>query len=432
MKDTKTRKVTRHILLALLALGSMALSWVIWTNPARYERAKQVSSEKVQSNQVSRDMSDVILPTQIVYTNSNDKQTLINNSKKNLSKSIVDELSKWKLSTATRVSRGNKERYLDYTAMTRSVMLKYPSNITGKILNGVYDQKLDTNTEISQVVVNLDKKNEFFLLDDKTYDVFQIKVTKQNLKNLRKVIRNHDQEYEVKEKIMNHKLINDYVSTIEVPYYGFLVNKESSSVFTASLLTDNDADSIDTKKVKDGTEYVTSNNTKRLLIQNDGSVVFNDSSKNNGKMGDLKTNVEKSFYQMKQLGVQVDNMRYFNFHINEHQAEFREYVGGFPIFNNDGLGAIKVARQSGQLTTTFSIYNLDIPVPTAESDKELASTQEMLNQLELSGIDTKKIEDIDIGYEWSGKAKANSTVELEPTWYIKYQGDWTSYRDLVS
>ncbi|KRN95022.1 YycH family regulatory protein [Pediococcus stilesii] len=432
MKDTKTRKIARHVILALLALASMALSWIIWTNPARYERAKQVSTEKVQSNQVSRDMSDVILPTQVIYTNSNQKQTLINSSKKSLSKAIINELSKWKLESSTRVSRGNKERFLDYASMTRSLMLKYPSNVTGQILSSVYDQKMDTNTEVSQIVINLDRKNEFFLLDDKTYDVYQIKVTKQSLKSLRKIVKNNDQEYGVKEKIMNHKLINDYPDSIEVPYYSFLINKESSSVFTANLLTDTDADSIDTKKVKDGTEYVTANNAKRLLIQNDGSATFNDTSKNNGKNGDLKTNIEKSFYQMKQLGVQVDNMRYFNFHPSQYQAEFRDYVGGFPIFNNDGLGTIKVSRQSSELTTAFSIYNLDVPVPTSENNKELPSTETILNQLELNGIDTKKIEDIDVGYDWSGKVSANSTVELEPTWYIKYRGDWTSYRDLIS
>jgi regulatory protein YycH of two-component signal transduction system YycFG len=139
-----------------------------------------------------------------------------------------------------------------------------------------------------------------------------------------------------------------------------------------------------------------------------------------------------SFYQMKQLGVQVDNMRYFNFHENNHEIEFRDFVEGFPIFNADGLDTIKVAHQAKQTTTSFSIYNLDVPVPTSKSDKELPSTQDMLDELKYSGINTDKIEDIDIGYERPSTTKANSTVELEPTWFIKYHGDWTSYRDLVS
>ncbi len=60
---------------------SISLSWLIWTNPARYGGSRHIANEKVQSNQVKRDMSDVILPTQIIYTN-HDKQQLINNSKK--------------------------------------------------------------------------------------------------------------------------------------------------------------------------------------------------------------------------------------------------------------------------------------------------------------------------------------------------------------
>lgn len=431
MKDTKTRKIVRHVILLILALTSIVLSWVIWTNPARYERAKQVSSEKVQSNQVNRDKGDVILPTQVIYTKG-EQQELINNSKSSLPKAAVKEISSWKLSNITRVSRGNKERFLDYATLSHSLMLKYPSNITGKIFNSIYDQKLNTNAEISQIVVNVNKPNEFFLLNDATYGVYQAKASKQDLKQLRKLIKQSDSQYKVKETIMNHNLINDYQTAIKVPYYSFSVNKESSSVFTANLLTNTDADSIDTKKTKDGTEYVSNDTTKRLLIKNNGFVTFNNASKANDTEESLKRNLELSFYQMKQLGVQVDNMRYFNFHENNHEIEFRDFVEGFPIFNADGLDTIKVAHQAKQTTTSFSIYNLDVPVPTSKSDKELPSTQDMLDELKYSGINTDKIEDIDIGYERPSTTKANSTVELEPTWFIKYHGDWTSYRDLVS
>ena len=233
MKDTKTRRIIRHALLAILAIMSISLSWLIWTNPARYGGSHHIANEKVQSNQVKRDMSDVILPTQIIYTN-HDKQQLVNNSKKNLPKMTVAEISKWRLESSTRVSRGNKERFMDYATMDRSVMLKYPSNITTQIFNGVYDQKLNSNYEISQVVINLDKRNEFFLLNDKTYDVYQIKVSRQNLKNLRQLVQGNDQVYAVKETVMNHRLINDYYKAPAVPYNGFLINEESSSVFTAN------------------------------------------------------------------------------------------------------------------------------------------------------------------------------------------------------
>ncbi|MEE6711631.1 two-component system activity regulator YycH [Pediococcus acidilactici] len=431
MKDTKTRRVFRHTLLAILAIASISLSWLIWTNPARYGGSHQVANEKVQSNQVKRDMSDVILPTQIIYIN-HDKQQLVNNSKINLPKTIVGEISKWRLESSTRVSRGNKERFMDYATMDRSVMLKYPSNITAQIFNGVYDQKLSSNYEISQVVINLDKRNEFFLLDDKTYDVYQIKVSKQNLKRLRQLVEGNDQVYAVKETIMNHHLINDYYKSPAVPYNSFLINKESSSIFTANLLTNTDAESIDTKKTKDGVAYVTNDNTKRILVRNNGLVTFNNASGNAGGNG-LNNNIEKSFLQMKQLGVQADtNVRYFDFQLTKRQAEFRDYVGGFPIFNEDGLGTIKVARQSNELTTTFSIYNLQVPVPAEKGTKQLPTTEEVLNQLSYQGINTKEIKGIDIGYQWSGKVAANTTVDLEPTWYVNYRGKWTAYQNLVS
>ena len=282
------------------------------------------------------------------------------------------------------------------------------------------------------MVINLDKRNEFFLLDDKTYDVYQIKVSKQNLKRLRQLVEGNDQVYAVKETIMNHHLINDYYKSLAVPYNSFLINKESSSIFTANLLTNTDAESIDTKKTKDGVAYVTNDNTKRILVRNNGLVTFNNASGNAGGNG-LNNNIEKSFLQMKQLGVQADtNVRYFDFQLTKRQAEFRDYVGGFPIFNEDGLGTIKVARQSNELTTTFSIYNLQVPVPAEKGTKQLPTTEEVLNQLSYQGINTKEIKGIDIGYQWSGKVAANTTVDLEPTWYVNYRGKWTAYQNLVS
>ncbi|SUB60008.1 Uncharacterized protein conserved in bacteria [Pediococcus pentosaceus] len=152
---------------------------------------------------------------------------MINNSKSSLPKAAVKEISSWKLSNITRVSRGNKERFLDYATLSHSLMLKYPSNITGKIFNSIYDQNLNTNAEISQIVVNVNKPNEFFLLNDATYDVYQAKASKQDLKQLRKLIKQSDSQYKVKETIMNHNLINDYQTAIKVPYYSFSVNKRA-------------------------------------------------------------------------------------------------------------------------------------------------------------------------------------------------------------
>ncbi|MGV7982855.1 hypothetical protein PJP06_29425, partial [Mycobacterium kansasii] len=76
---------------------SVALSAMIWTNPAQYERNRQRSSNTTTTELSARPQKDVYLPTQVVYTNANGNQELLNNRKVSLTTEIREALSKWEL-----------------------------------------------------------------------------------------------------------------------------------------------------------------------------------------------------------------------------------------------------------------------------------------------------------------------------------------------
>ena len=431
MKDSKLRVILRHTALTILALLSMALSWIIWTNPARYERShQQVSSEKVQSSQVSHDMSDVILPTQLIRTDSDQKQTLLAKSQVNLNQVVTDKVAKWKFESVRMVSKGNKERYLDYAREANSLLLKYPSNIAGGVLNEVLDQKLDFSSEVGRIVISLDKNNGVYLLNDKNYGVYQVQVSGQDLSSLKESLTGSKRSVDVKESILNHNLITEYQDSYQVPNYSYVINKQSNGMFSSNLLANDDSATVTTKKEKDSTVY-SDGNRKQLTINKDGTARFEDYTRKGTDGNSLRAHIENGFYQLREMGVPMDNMRFFNYTDRHDEVVFRSYVEGYPIFNDNDYGTVTVSHNNSGRVTDFSLYGLEIPVPADKKETELPSTKMVLSQLEATGINSDDISDIQIGYQWTSAKGSGSTINLTPTWYVNYKNNWYPY-DQVS
>ena len=72
-------KITKTFLplgLTLAVAVSVALSAMICTNPAQYERNRQCSSNKPTTELSARPQKDVYLPTPVVYTIAHGNQEL--------------------------------------------------------------------------------------------------------------------------------------------------------------------------------------------------------------------------------------------------------------------------------------------------------------------------------------------------------------------
>lgn len=426
MRRTGFRVFFRHVLLTVLALASMALSWLIWTNPARYERSHQqvTSSEKVQSDQATREMSDVVTPTQVVYSNGEQKQSTIGNTKIDLSHMIASKVGTWKMKNVRLVVKGNKERYLDYATAAKSVLLKYENNITGNIFNETFNQSLKMSDQFGRILIPLDRGGQIYLLNDKNYNVYQIDVTNQDLNSIESLVEKANIRNNVKEEILNHSLITMYQDTVEAPYYSYQLNKLNSNLFVSNLLSAADSGSTNSKKTKEGTVYTDGRNSKRLVIRDNGTVQFNDSTRGTNASNDLRTRIENSFSQLRELGVPLDNMRYFNYISTDNQIVFRSFVEGYPIFNKDDLGTVKVTGNNNDRQTDFSIYSLEIPMPAQKKSVSLPDSRTTLDQLQASGFDMDEVDGIQIGYTWEGNVKTDSNVNLVPSWYVHYKNKW--------
>ncbi len=71
------------------------------------------------------------------------------------------------------------------------------------------------------------------------------------------------------------------------------------------------------------------------------------------------------------------------------------------------------------------------PISDEGKEKELLSGDELLNTLINYGYAIEKIDDIKIGYTWTNSSESDRVINLEPSWYIYKNGNWTSLQDLI-
>ncbi|MDO4455951.1 MAG: two-component system activity regulator YycH, partial [Ligilactobacillus agilis] len=86
----------------------------------------------------------------------------------------------------------------------------------------------------------------------------------------------------------------------------------------------------------------------------------------------------------------------------------------------------------GKKRLDFSLYTLQIPVPSAGGALTLPNTRWVISQLLSRGYDQAKIGDIKVGYSWNQNQTSNQVVDLKPTYFVKYDNQWSDYQSLLN
>lgn len=435
MRGMRTSRILIHLGLILVVLLSVVLSWFIWTNPARYEKTKQQSSRNstvIQNEQSNKSIGDIYLPTQVIYHQTDTNTHLINNTNVSLTDSIRSAIEKWHLRGVTRESVDSRKAYEKLIARDETVMLKYPDSVTSGILNDAFDQKTQFSGKFSRIVFSVSKRNEVYLLNDTNYAIYKVRTTNQNLAQIKELLSGNVQRFAVKETLINHRLMTNYENEVKVPEYSYLVNKQTAAYFVSTLMDSDNASSVTTKEQKGKTIYSDSN-SKRMTINNKrGTVFYEDLAGQQSYHEGTSKALSQSFTVLKRMEVPLDNMRYYRYDSEKNSVIYRSYVEGFPIFNQTDYGTVEVQITGARTKQIdFSLYSLQIPVPTGKERTTLPSTQTILNQLEATGYKLSDISNIEIGYQWTANPSSDLVVNLTPTWYVNYKNQWISYQKLI-
>lgn len=127
----------------------------------------------------------------------------------------------------------------------------------------------------------------------------------------------------------------------------------------------------------------------------------------------------------------MDSLRFDQYNAKQQAITYLPYVEGFPVYNSNGYGAVKIAEnREGVDRYRFSLYSLQTPLPSNRRRIKLPSTLAVTNQLKQS-VKYKDITGIRVGYCWANQDAGSKSVTLTPTYFVNYHGTWVNYQDLL-
>lgn len=431
-----TRKIFLPVALLVAVILSMILSWFIWTNnPARYERNKEdtVTSTSTQRDLSTKSIRDIYLPVQVITTDVGGNQNLVNNHKVNLVTEIRDRMSTWKSNRMVLVKSRSKSDYLAQLRRPDTVMMNYDSSITVKVFNRVFKNQLKgvRNRKFNRIQIKMDDAKHIYLLNDNGYRIYRVTVSGQKLSKLRSVLKTNLIKYPINLKMVSDQPTVFITKGLKMPRYSYMINKQDANNFVNRLMS-SDNDNISIKKRQNVTTYDDGSYHRLQVNTKTGFVTYGDYS--SMKSINTYTNMLlRSYGDLKKIGIPLDNTRFYYYNKKTSSVAYRGFVEGFPIFNQAEYGTARIQLQGQSIKRyNFSLYGLQVPVPSRQKDKDLPTTQSMLDQLKQAGIKEADIDNIQLGYEWKQNKASSEVVDLNPTWYVRYQGKWRTYESLLS
>ncbi len=428
-----------HYALAVAVIFSIALSATLWVNPTYLQSTDRNSQSSQKSNSSNNDeaktvLGDIYQPTVIDFNNGNQTMRLAS-SKVDLMQEIRHDLGSWKVSSVSDVKKLSRQRYENFLRSENMVLLVFPDKVAPKDLTDIFKDipKKIQNKKFNRVAIDLKKKSSVYLLNDNNYEVTDLSLKNGKYTNLKKIVSSDDtQQMPVSLKRFDGKYINFYTNKIQIPQYSYLVNKDSASIFVTRLLGTSNS-SVNSRKEDQQTVYF-DNAGQRLAVENKTGVInYSNYSHEVGKDSTLSDNLNQGFRQLEETGRLLDDVRYDEYDPASQQITYRSYINAFPILadNNYGTYQIRLASAGGE-QTNFSLYSLQVPVPSKQQSVELPATQDVLNDLSQAGIDLKKIKGIRIGYKAQLNDTSKQVVDLVPAYFILYNGSWIDQQTILS
>ncbi|UQS84635.1 two-component system activity regulator YycH [Apilactobacillus apisilvae] len=429
----KIKKLILPGLLTIAVVISVVLSSSIWINPAHYE-TKQ--SNKVTNGQPAIDnkqISNVYSPTQVIQTDGDSNQYMLTNHSVNLISEIGNQIKHYKNTSYEQTSHNNKLNYMKMLQYKDSILLNYPDKISLKIFSEFLGTSLKSsdNYDINRIIIPLDDSNDIYLLRDSDYSIYKYHFKDTNVDSIKNAIKNNVGQIPITIGLRKNSPFISFDQSFKMPQYGYLINKIQQSYYVNRLLSD--SQNFSTRRHRNSIVYG-NQSSKQLTFNNNGDASYFDSHSNSisTNFTQFLTDAYKNVAKMNSAD-NLSNLRYFAYDNKSSSVTYRNYVEGFPIFNQNKYGAIQMKLvDNTSLRYNFSTNSLQIPVPTGRDEIKLPSTKDVFKNLKDRGFDTDKIGSIELGYQWNNSKSSNILVTLQPTWFVSYYGHWENYNQMIT
>ena len=232
-------------------------------------------------------------------------------------------------------------------------------------------------------------------------------------------------------QVHDHAVHLLFLKPITLKPVSYLITKQSNNNYISNLLNSKQGSDITTHKVNDRIIY--RNGMYRLLdvdSRND-LVNFVDYSKTNipDNVPDI---LNESYRALVKIGNPLNGTYLYNYDRKNQNLIFRNYVEGFPIFQQSKNGTVKVEFSHNGQNLLFSKKVLQVPVPAEQKSIRLPATSDIITGLKDNGYNVHNIQKITIGYKWSDDSQNREIVDLTPAYYVKMNNQWKTYADWIN
>ncbi|WP_367341467.1 YycH family regulatory protein [Limosilactobacillus sp.] len=418
------------LLLAMAVIISLILSGLIWASPYANSHVRN-DANNMNKQFTAQSIGDIYLPTEIVRVNGSGNQFRMYGQHANAALTAQNTLSKWHLLHLTRVGRGDSQDYLDTLRTPHSLVLSYATPIPTSIFNQTFSQELNTNRipQIQRIVLPSNNQHVMYLLDDRNFQVYRVDITNNNTDKIKKLVQQSSgHQLPMDHQVVGKTLFTVYPHGVKLPVYAYQVVGQNVDNVTGNLLNTRQSSNLNQRR--EGQQITYSNNGRRLTYDESTGII--DYVNYTGKDSNPSTQqLYNTVYQrLRRIGTALDCLHFDDYSRKHQQITFRSYVQSFPIFNENDYGLVQITESNqGIEHFRFSRYSLQTPLPVKESSTRLPSTASILNQLKAAGKE-KQVTGLRLGYLWQTGATHHG-VTLEPTYLIKYHGNWLDYHDVL-
>lgn len=421
-----SEKIIRVTLIALIAL-SLFLSYNIWLSPASSHGTTENSSNIVTETQSYRNPSDAFLPLRMFWIN--DGNTLGTQSENTIGQ-IQSLLAANTADDLQLVVDENEEAFNAFTQIENGVELNYQSNFILKDYLEIYEFDLsEIDDELgkfyfSKVQIDFDNQRVNFM-NYRRHSIYQLSFTG-NVAGYQAILQDESNNLTAVSLDENNSFGQyDSDETISLKRYSYILSTQSFTTFRNAFFQN-------PRDVSSDNSSIYMSGQERLEIDLDNQV-----AEFKGELPlreELSDEFMQSFAYVNQLGSSAGNLRFFD--RNEEEMNYRVFVEGYPVFsdNTQALVSVTVSDSGDEDTKDISIRastnTIQVPIP-ADDFVELPSTQTVWQNIANAGGNIDKVASIIVGYTWEAIEDVTRVVDLTPEWYVRYDNQWYSERDLL-
>ncbi len=404
----------------------------MWTNPAHSNLSSRTKVTKNTDNSNNTTFQDIYLPSQFVSTSKSGKQEMLTDNRVNVATDLRDRMSHFTADNAQSVSHGNSQKYLKQLKRHDTVLLNYNSAISVNFFRKAFNNQLKfPNQKFSRMQLLLNDPKHLYLLNDQGYRIVRVTLKNNRTGKLRHVLADQMVKHPVSFRLVNNKVILNHPNSFKVRTYSYQLTQQTQDYYANRIMTTNANSNIQVKRHKNSTDYDDHGFRHMNINKSTDTVTFTNYNSQVKSSSFLQT-MNHVYEQFIMVGMPLDNIRFYSYDSGTDTATFRTYAGGLPVFDQSDFGAIQMrVLDQSSYRMQFSLDSLQVPIPPVQSSATVMSTQDLLSHLKSAGVRENKIQDIELGYEWSRDKTLPKVVNLLPTWYVKIGNQWESYGKLT-